>query len=371
MKRPGVAEKQASDPDQEPDFYLISEAHPVPDRAEDESIMLQCTLQGGPKARMPIYFGALTSSMARPHTQPGSAVCNYMTSPSTSTPNSGVPSHPYHTMQPTQTQFQLGAPLDPNNPGNAFLTMPIPLNSHGEATPGYALHAHQSEQHQHHSGPVAAAPTAVDPSQPFPIPTNTNPQFAAGFAAAAALSQQHFQSFLGQALAQVSTSAPAPTPFNRGFQLSQSMNGPVPSAVQPPTHSYAQPQHPSLVTVQVAHSQPGAQQQQQQHQYQHAAPSHLSHGEYQSVHAAQAPVPMDHSQQQHDTHLHQQSQQPAPYAPSHTHASPAPAPQPPLSPNSRCQHPSHHHMAQFEGDNSNSSHHSHIAPQQQQYSHNE
>lgn len=59
MKRPGVAAKAAADADHEPDFYRISEMYPVPEKAVDESIMLICTVQGGPKARMPVYFGSL------------------------------------------------------------------------------------------------------------------------------------------------------------------------------------------------------------------------------------------------------------------------------------------------------------------------
>lgn len=58
MKRPGIAAKVAADADHEPDFYKISEMHPVPEKADDESIMLICTLQGGPKARMPVYCGS-------------------------------------------------------------------------------------------------------------------------------------------------------------------------------------------------------------------------------------------------------------------------------------------------------------------------
>jgi hypothetical protein len=59
MKRPGVSEKKPMDPEHEPDFYKISEMYPVPEKqAEDDSILLHCTLQHGPKARMPIYSGA-------------------------------------------------------------------------------------------------------------------------------------------------------------------------------------------------------------------------------------------------------------------------------------------------------------------------
>jgi hypothetical protein len=72
MKRPAVAEKQATDPDQEPDFYKISEEHPLPEKAEDETILLHCTIQGGPKARMPIYTGSLMPavSIALPESKP-------------------------------------------------------------------------------------------------------------------------------------------------------------------------------------------------------------------------------------------------------------------------------------------------------------
>jgi hypothetical protein len=66
MKRPGVAEKQAADPEQEPDFYKISEMYPVPEKpVEDDSLLLHFTLQHGPKARMPIYSGSY-QNMTRP-----------------------------------------------------------------------------------------------------------------------------------------------------------------------------------------------------------------------------------------------------------------------------------------------------------------
>jgi hypothetical protein len=58
MKRPGVAEKAVANASHEPDFNRISEVHPVPEKADDESIMLKCTVQGGPKARMPVYGGS-------------------------------------------------------------------------------------------------------------------------------------------------------------------------------------------------------------------------------------------------------------------------------------------------------------------------
>ena len=64
MKRPGVSEKQAADPEQEPDFYKISEMYPVPEKpVEDDSVLLHFTLQHGPKARMPIYSGSYQNSI--------------------------------------------------------------------------------------------------------------------------------------------------------------------------------------------------------------------------------------------------------------------------------------------------------------------
>jgi HSF-type DNA-binding len=54
MKRPGVSQKTPVDPDHEPDLSRISEIHPVPERAGDDSIMLFSTLNGGPKARISV-----------------------------------------------------------------------------------------------------------------------------------------------------------------------------------------------------------------------------------------------------------------------------------------------------------------------------
>lgn len=62
MKRPGVAEKKTADPEHEPDLYKISELHPLPTTASgDDFNLLHATLQGGPKARVPIYSGFLGS----------------------------------------------------------------------------------------------------------------------------------------------------------------------------------------------------------------------------------------------------------------------------------------------------------------------
>ena len=78
MKRPGVSEKVAVDVDHEPDFYKISEVSPVPEKADDDSIMLHCTVNGGPKARMPVYGGGSGSVLST------GAATDYSTAMSTS-----------------------------------------------------------------------------------------------------------------------------------------------------------------------------------------------------------------------------------------------------------------------------------------------
>ena len=55
MKRPGVSKKVNVDAEHEPDFYAISDMHPLPDGSDaDGNILLPCTLMGGPKARVPV-----------------------------------------------------------------------------------------------------------------------------------------------------------------------------------------------------------------------------------------------------------------------------------------------------------------------------
>lgn len=62
LKRPGVSMKVTSDPDHEPNMYQISELHPVPTHYTDDSVLLHCILQEGPKARMPVFTG-----LSNPH----------------------------------------------------------------------------------------------------------------------------------------------------------------------------------------------------------------------------------------------------------------------------------------------------------------
>jgi len=80
MKRPGVSEKQPSDPDHEPELGLISQMFPVPEEPRDNSIFLQFILDEGPNARMPIFTGGESGSQfvsrkkkAQPTVSTGSA----------------------------------------------------------------------------------------------------------------------------------------------------------------------------------------------------------------------------------------------------------------------------------------------------------
>ena len=58
MKRPGVSKKLAADADHEPDLERINQEHPVPTNAlPDESLLLHCTVQNGPKV---CYIRCLT-----------------------------------------------------------------------------------------------------------------------------------------------------------------------------------------------------------------------------------------------------------------------------------------------------------------------
>lgn len=66
MKRPGIAEKVAADPDHEPDLAKISETYPIPLKSvEEEAILLPSTIRDGPKARMPVQSLSMMSAASR------------------------------------------------------------------------------------------------------------------------------------------------------------------------------------------------------------------------------------------------------------------------------------------------------------------
>jgi hypothetical protein len=211
MKRPRVSVKQVTDPEHEPDLYKISEERPVPMKPADESILLHCTLQGGPKARMPVYQGNLSksSSWFSVSSMPSSSPSNMAPLPHNGTNNVSSPvgaGYAYH-MTPTGASSTSGpsessqtAPSqDPNPPTSAA---PFHISPYEPANSNQAM-----------SLPTILAP--IDSSSSSSLPVHNVPgnyenqgafslqaqnaaaasQFAAGFAVAVALSQQRFHLF--------------------------------------------------------------------------------------------------------------------------------------------------------------------------------
>ena len=192
MKRPGVSEKQAVDPDHEPDLYKISEIFPVPEKSDDESILLQCTLQGGPKARMPIYSASVVGSSQN----------------TISTADGGANLTPSDQHALAAFQQSLGASENQLSKSNGAEAVPSQATIQPVVLPQSNLIPPVSFNLPYTNG------TGMDKSSPLAIANQlafTNPnmaaafqassaasQFAAGFAAATALSHQQFQAMLGQ-----------------------------------------------------------------------------------------------------------------------------------------------------------------------------
>ncbi|GAX14468.1 hypothetical protein FisN_11Hh071 [Fistulifera solaris] len=192
MKRPGVSKKPASDPDHEPDLYRISELHPLPEKAKEDVLMHDCTLQGGPKARMPIYSGSVLSgststfdrnlSSLTPRDQHALSAFEQSLGAAESSGNA----HPAPVL-PTA----LGIPASSFAPP-AAMPVGFPLNFAAFGTEKPSPLAAASE--------LAAAFQASQAAS----------QFAAGFAAAAALSQHQFKTLLDSfAAAQPNQEQPA------------------------------------------------------------------------------------------------------------------------------------------------------------------
>ncbi len=252
MKRPGVAEKVTTDPDHEPDFFKISEEKPVPESSQDESILLHCTLQGGPKARMPVCAGNLAKSSTLSH----SAVNALHVSQRSFSPQMNAASNPLQvrTNESYNDALMMGH-IDAFHANNNYSTiLPAIRNSSidahfpSQSQPQYQQQQHQQQQHQQHLQASVTYPQssyAIPPPAPSPAPiayqvlptsqnqvvtpmltaadTSTAPnplamlpmalqgnsvaaaQFAAGFAAATALSNQNIRQILGQALASLPT----------------------------------------------------------------------------------------------------------------------------------------------------------------------
>jgi hypothetical protein len=220
MKRPGVSQKTAADPDHEPDLNKISEQFPIPDKpASDESVLLRCTVEGGPKARMPIYSGVIFSVNKTNNTN------NY---------NSFAKPTPRDEHTINAFQMSLGAseslfknmhmagrtavtPMEPVALPAASLLAPTPLSVLAAGQKNVSALA-MANQLAFSSPNISAAIQASSAAS----------QFAAGFAAATALSHQQFQQMLGSLAAGMAPTTPvapaaaAAPPTNNGASNSSS-----------------------------------------------------------------------------------------------------------------------------------------------------
>jgi hypothetical protein len=193
MKRPGISKKQPADPDHEPDLGKISEMYPVPLKpADEEAILLPCILQGGPKARMPIYSGlsSLTSSVAASST---TWKMEPQESKKVAAESLTKPQSPQWTPRDQEVYQSFGQSLGMGGIGNAVQMPPM------VAAPKTVIAASPSPIQptaptttvalsKPLSGLAAANNMAFDPSAMM-----QQAQFAAGFAAAAAMMQSFQQ----------------------------------------------------------------------------------------------------------------------------------------------------------------------------------
>ena len=233
MKRPGVAEKRPADSEHEPDFYSIAEAFPVPEKADDESILLECTVQGGPKARMPIYTGASLSAESLRFIQGGSDMAVHSNSGTTLTPKDQSSLFSFHSaISASANQICMHMPQEKTlspffNPQNSCMNTPVVFaptmayndsnvesqssssNNFSFTVPTLPMFTFQA--------PSAAPAVATSDIKNFNFQSSSAAsQFAAGFAAATALSSNHIRNVLGQALA-----------ANQNFQQFQQVPAPV------------------------------------------------------------------------------------------------------------------------------------------------
>ena len=224
MKRPGVAKKLAADPEHEPDLYAISELHPVPTHFDDESILLHCTIQGGPKARMPIYSGSLTYSstaaslrdiLIRPDDSKKTSAAA-LTPPVASklTPRDREALSSFSTSLGASEMLIKPATSGNSVPSAAASTAPLVPTVNQEETPSIVQSTASShfapatiplapnlQQDSVHRISTLAAANQLAFGAPHSFAaayqaSSAASQFAAGFAAAAALSHQQFQNMI-------------------------------------------------------------------------------------------------------------------------------------------------------------------------------
>lgn len=204
MKRPGVKEKSSADPNHEPDFYEISKVLPVPEKIQgDESALLQCTLQGGPRARMPIYTSPV--AWAKPEVvqlPPRDRVLidSFQQTIAASESQfrglgaSGVASPANHpSANPADSSLPLPPFLGPPSQGGSLFGG-NPYNPMGGSTLSALAMANLLSM-QAAPAPLISSPSSVAAAISA---SQAASQFAAGFAAATAFSQHQFQSILGK-----------------------------------------------------------------------------------------------------------------------------------------------------------------------------
>lgn len=198
MKRPGVAQKGTADAEHEPDFQKISEIHPVPVNAEDDSIMLQCTVEGGPKARMPIYSGAYLSA------DKIKAIHGENDSTTTYTPRDHDAMTSFHnTVSFSVNQIRMQPPTEQRSQQQSV--HPIMFFPQGFIKANASPHTPGTQASGLGVGEQMAALNAANrltfnamPTAPAIAPTATS-QYATGFAAATALSNSYIRNMMGQA----------------------------------------------------------------------------------------------------------------------------------------------------------------------------
>jgi hypothetical protein len=219
MKRPGISEKQVVDPEHEPDLYKISDMFPVPQKAEDESILLRCTLQGGPKARMPVYSGNLLSSSSSsslldlPSAQWVDQQITAMNQSQTmlSQMNDSTPMN-FETENPQDNTLQMWQQaFMPTTPPAAAVAPTDNGNMNGFAPPQQQQqHAPFQQQQQQQQQQVTTASTTINNVAAAYQASSAASQFAAGFAAATALRHQQLHKMLEQAMAGAAVGSAGP-----------------------------------------------------------------------------------------------------------------------------------------------------------------
>mmetsp|Transcript_17926 Transcript_17926/g.26530 ORF Transcript_17926/g.26530 Transcript_17926/m.26530 type:complete len:380 (+) Transcript_17926:16-1155(+) len=192
MKRPGVAEKEAAAAEHEPALQKISVIYPVPEKADDDSIMLQFTVSGGPKARMPIYSGGGFSSTVSHADNESSADAKSLAAQIVAENDTSAAQQNSQASQVEQVPKQNVYPMLVYQPAFVHPSAPAQL------IPTTALNF----------GPCLTpvnyqyAPSLQTPI-PMPLPTSASAsQFAAGFAAAQALNNNHLRNVFGQVFPQ-------------------------------------------------------------------------------------------------------------------------------------------------------------------------